>query len=66
MSDEELYEEVASAESWAGRPFTHASELAERVDLTRQGVRQRLEDLVDEREDIERYKPSRDVIYYAE
>ena len=66
MTDDELYHEVATAESWAGRPFTHASEVAERVGLTRQAVRQRLEDLVETHEDLHRYKPARDVIYYVD
>jgi DNA-binding Lrp family transcriptional regulator len=65
MSDTDLIRMIQESEEWAGRPFTSANELAERVDMTRQGVRQRLEQLVDNGE-IKRHKPSRDVIYWRD
>jgi predicted ArsR family transcriptional regulator len=66
MSDEEIIEILETANSWAGRPFTSAHEIADRTDMTRQAVRERLEDLVTEKEDVKRYKPSRDVIYWMD
>jgi len=66
MTDEELVRLLETTEEWAGRPFTDVTELADRIDMTRQGVRQRLESLVEEREGIKRHKPSRDVIYWSE
>lgn len=64
MTDSEIVELLETTDEWAGRPFTHTTELEERTDMTRQGLRQRLEKLVKEREEIKRHKPSRDVIYW--
>jgi hypothetical protein len=68
MSDEQLLELLATTEEWAGRPFTSAREIAAQSDsdISRQGARQRLEQLVDQRDEIRRYKPSRDVIYWKD
>ena len=65
MSDGELVELIANCDEWAGRPFTDATELAGHVDMTRQGVRHRLEQLVEDGK-VKRHKPSRDVIYWAD
>ena len=64
MTDDELIDLLKRSEEWADRPFTHATELAEETDITRQGIRERLENLVEKTENVKRYKPSRDVIYY--
>jgi len=66
MSDDELIHQLETTEEWAGRPFTDTTELAERVGMTRQAVRQRLQKLVHEHEEIKRHKPSRDVIYWSD
>ena len=66
MTDDELVRLLDQTDEWAGRPFTDAKEIAERVDMTRQGVRQRLEKLVDKHDDVKRHKPSRDVIYWLD
>lgn len=66
MTDGELIELLDTAEEWAGRPFTHTTELAEESDMSRQAIRERLEALVDEEEEIKRHKPSRDVIYWSD
>jgi predicted transcriptional regulator len=63
MSDDKLIELIESSEEWTGRPFTHAQEIAKEVDMTRQAVRYRLEEMVEQGE-LRRYKPSRDVIYW--
>jgi hypothetical protein len=64
MTDRELIRLLKTTEDWAGRPFTDAKELSEQAGMSRQGVRQRLEKLVDECEQVKRHKPSRDVIYW--
>ena len=64
-SDDRLIELVERCDEWAGRPFTDATELAERLEITRQAARHRLENLVKQGE-IQRHKPSRDVIYWSD
>lgn len=66
MTDEEIVRLLDNTEEWAGRPFTDATELSDKTGITRQGIRQRIEKLVDNRERIKRHKPSRDVIYWSE
>jgi len=66
VSDSELYELLATTEDWAGRPFTSAPELAERVNISRQAVHRRLQDLVEGRPDVRKYKPGRSAIYWVE
>lgn len=66
MSDEEIYDLVASAEEWADRPFTSAPELAEKIGLTRQAVHHRLQNLLDEFDDLRKYNAGRDAIYWVE
>lgn len=66
MTDAELVKLLKTTEEWAGRPFTDTIELSKRASMSRQGVRQRLEKLVEERSDVKRHKPSRDVIYWAD
>jgi len=66
MTDGELVQLLETTEEWAGRPFTDAKELSEKAGMSRQGVRQRLEKLVECYEHIKRHKPSRDVIYWSD
>lgn len=66
MTDSQLIELLETTDQWADRPFTDAKELSERVGMSRQGVRQRLEELVEEHQHIKRHKPSRDVIYWSD
>lgn len=63
MSDEELLHLVDTAEDWAGRPFTTAPELAEKIGISRQAVHERLQTLVDEGK-IQKYKPGQSAIYW--
>jgi biotin operon repressor len=64
MTDEELIELLRTAEEWAGRPFTSAPELSEKVGLSRQAVHQRLQQVVDEHRNIRKYKPGQSAIYW--
>lgn len=66
MTDRELIQLLETTETWAGRPFTDAKELSEQAGMSRQGVRQRLEKLVEKHDHIRRHKPSRDVIYWSD
>jgi predicted transcriptional regulator len=67
MSDSELLEIIDSVEQWAdGRPVTCAPELAERVDLSRQGINQRLRPLVKQGR-VKKYKPGpSSAVYWTE
>jgi DNA-binding Lrp family transcriptional regulator len=65
MSDEELLQAVASCDEWADRPVTTASEIAERMDMSRQGVHRRLQSLHEDGE-IRKYKPGRSAIWWIE
>jgi len=66
MSDEQLYQLIQTTEEWADRPFTTAPELAEQTEVTRQAVHSRLQNLLDERENLRKYKPGRAAIYWIE
>jgi len=48
MTDDELVELVVTSEDWAERPFTTAPEISDRLDMSRQGVHNRLQELVSE------------------
>jgi DNA-binding IclR family transcriptional regulator len=64
MSDDELVELVRTSDDWAGRPFTTAPELADRVGMSRQGVHRRLQTLVKEGR-IEKYKSGQSAVYWS-
>jgi len=66
VTDDDLVQLLETTEEWAGRPFTDTKEVSDRVEISRQGVRQRLEKLVEEYDHIKRHKPSRDVIYWSD
>jgi predicted transcriptional regulator len=65
MTDSELLELIETSDEWAGRPFTSAPELADRVDITRQAIHNRLQSLVDEGK-IQKYKSGQSAIYWTE
>jgi DNA-binding Lrp family transcriptional regulator len=65
MTDEQIVELVDTAMDWSGKPFTTAPELADRIGMSRQGVHQRLQNLVDEGE-IEKYQPGQSAVYWTE
>lgn len=65
MTDAELVTLLETTEDWAGRPFTSAPELAERVDISRQAVHSRLQELV-EQGVVRKYKPGRGAIYWID
>jgi predicted ArsR family transcriptional regulator len=67
MSDEEIIELVETCDEWTDndRPVTTASELAERLDVSRQAVHKRLQSLVDEGK-MQKYKPGRSAIWWRD
>jgi len=65
VSDSEILELIQTSQEWLGRPFVTASELADRLDMSRQGVHRRLQNLADNG-DIRKYKPGRAAIWWTE
>ena len=65
MSNEELLNLVDSAPEWSGKPFTTAPEIAGEVDMTRQGVHNKLEQLVQE-DRVRKYTAGQSAIYWTE
>lgn len=66
MSDEELLDLLRSTQDWAGKPFTTAPELAEKIGISRQAVHRQLQDVVEGSSDVRKYKPGQSAIYWAE
>jgi len=65
VSDSELKQIIDTAGERWGRPFVTASDVAEEVGMTRQGVHRRLENL-HEAGELRKYKPGRGVIWWRE
>lgn len=65
ISDDELIDIVERSDHYWGRPFVTANEIAEQVNMSRQGVHRRLEKL-HEKGDIRKYKAGRGVIWWIE
>jgi predicted transcriptional regulator len=65
MSDDEILDLVDNAYERTGKPFTTATEIAEKFDVTRQAVHSRLETMRQNGE-VEKYLPARTAIYWTE
>lgn len=65
MTDEQLIELVDTCDEWADRPVATASEIAEMLNVTRQAVHKRLEQL-HERGEIRKYKPGRSAVWWRD
>jgi DNA-binding Lrp family transcriptional regulator len=63
VSDTTLRELVQNSEEKWGRPFTTATDIASVVDMSRQGVYRRLEQLANQGE-ISKYQPGRSTIWF--
>lgn len=64
MTDEELLNLIRTSEDWSGRPFTSAPELATKIGLSRQAVHSRLQQLVEEYDEVKKYKPGQSAVYW--
>jgi DNA-binding Lrp family transcriptional regulator len=65
VSDTEIVQLVDNAEQHWGRPFTTATDVAEHVDMSRQAIHRRLDNLHDDGQ-IRKYKPGRGVIWWTD
>jgi len=65
VSDAKLTEIIENASQRWGRPFVTATEVAEEIGMSRQGVHRRLERLYQEGE-IRKYKPGRGAIWWTD
>jgi DNA-binding Lrp family transcriptional regulator len=63
LSDATLRELVENSEEHWDRPFTTASDIADAVDMSRQGVYRRLEQLASDGK-ISKYQPGRSTIWF--
>ena len=66
ISDERLFEIIASAEKRFGKPFTTAKEVANEVGMERQSVHRRLQRLKEENKEVQKYKPGRAAVWWVE
>ena len=65
VSDERLLELVDNCEEVVGRPVITATEIANRVDIARQNVHRRLEQLRDDGR-VRKHKPGQSAIWWSE
>jgi hypothetical protein len=63
VSDQTLRKLIADSEEHWGRPFTTANDIADAVDMSRQGVYGRLEQLAEQGK-IQKYKPGQSTIWF--
>lgn len=65
VSDSELVTIIDSADERWGRPFVTAQEIADTINMSRQGAHRRLDQL-HEAGKVKKYKPGRGAIWWIE
>lgn len=66
VPEQQLIEYIERAPEREGRPVVATREIAEAVGLTTEAVRKRLLRVIEERDDVHRYKVGQSVVYWAD